>query len=126
MRRDAGRRQARLTLACFVLRLRFSFAVADRPVHVCRTGDFCCYLHKGGTLANDSSFESGAVLLPPSPPTPRPTPTPPPTMPGSDQVSTGSYNVTGLRCQTSTVDIYFPSDLSRGPFPIVSFAHVAA
>ena len=104
----------------------FSFAAAaPTAVHVCQVGDPCCYLHKGAPqrVADGNYTASGFIHVPPTPPSPAPTPAPPPTPPGPDPVSTGSYNLTGLKCPTSTIDVWYPSDLSKGPYPVVSFAH---
>ena len=105
----------------------YSFAPkAPKPVHICQVGNPCCYLHKGQPKVTvDGNFTSGYINVPPSP-APAPTPPPPPAPPmppGPHSVSSGSYNITGLLCQTSTIDIYYPTDLDNGPFPIISFAH---
>merc|ERR1719446_968568 len=44
---------------------------------------------------------------------------------GSLKVSSGSYSLGGFLCgqQEPTCNIYYPSDLSKGPFPIATFGH---
>merc|ERR1719352_1522791 len=48
---------------------------------------------------------------------------PPPA--GSYKVSTGSYELGGFLCgkQEPTCNIYYPTDMSKGPFPIATFGH---
>lgn len=46
-----------------------------------------------------------------------------PTPPGNYTVSSGNYTLTGLHCPTSTIGIWYPAELTQGPFPVVSFAH---
>jgi len=44
---------------------------------------------------------------------------------GSYAVSTGSYKLGGFKCgkQEPTCNIYYPTDLGKGPFPIATFGH---
>lgn len=48
---------------------------------------------------------------------------PPPA--GSYAVSSGSYELGGFLCgkQEPTCNIYYPTDMSKGPFPIATFGH---
>lgn len=48
-----------------------------------------------------------------------------PARPGSLGASSGSYSLGGFKCgkQEPTCNIWYPSDLSKGPFPIATYGH---